>query len=255
MSQQQGFTLVELAIVLTILGLITGSILMGQSLVRSAEIRKVISDLQRFSSANDNFRKKYGSIAGDFPTATDVWGIRSGSTGSDATCRNNKGNYTGTCNGNGDNYIDITNGLGFERFLFWQHLALSGMIEGQFTGASNDATAFGRGSGINAPVTPLGSSFFLEVLYISTPTAADAHYFAAPYNANVLVFADRPLTPPEMYRIDSKIDDGMPATGGMLSLKGSSSWAPNCADGDSLTAQYNVSNMSKACSIHYILDY
>ena len=47
---KQGFSLVELSIVLVILGLLTGGILAGQNLIRAAELRAVTTQINNFSS-------------------------------------------------------------------------------------------------------------------------------------------------------------------------------------------------------------
>jgi Tfp pilus assembly protein FimT len=50
-----GFSSVELAIVLVILGLLVGGILAGQSLIRAAEIRGITTDMTRFNTATQTF--------------------------------------------------------------------------------------------------------------------------------------------------------------------------------------------------------
>ncbi|PZU43073.1 MAG: prepilin-type cleavage/methylation domain-containing protein, partial [Sphingomonas sp.] len=67
--QTHGFSLVELSIVLVILGLLTGGILGGQSLIRAAEIRSIGVDFNRFSTATYTFRDKYMGLPGDITNA------------------------------------------------------------------------------------------------------------------------------------------------------------------------------------------
>lgn len=65
----RGFSLVELSIVLVILGLLTGGILAGQSLIRAAELRSVTTEYGRWVTAMHSFRDKYMAIPGDMRDA------------------------------------------------------------------------------------------------------------------------------------------------------------------------------------------
>jgi prepilin-type N-terminal cleavage/methylation domain-containing protein len=251
-TSRHGFSLVELSIVLVIIGLLVGGVLSAQSLIRSAEMRNTVGELSRYQEAYGNFRKKYQSVPGDMSDATRIWGIRAGSTGNDNACRRATGIYTGTCNGNGDNMIDETSGVNpntiFERYLFWQHLALSGMIEGRFTGATADSSPATRAVGINIPK----SSF--EPMWEFGPRSGDPQLFDGNYNINMITPINGGLTPEESWGIDTKIDDGAPASGAVWNLKSSSTWAPNCTTSDVVTtAQYNLTLKSKACGLFMTL--
>ena len=68
--KNQGFTLVELSIVLVILGLLVGGVLTGQSLIRAAELRTVSTQYATFSTAVNTFRDKYFTIPGDMTNAS-----------------------------------------------------------------------------------------------------------------------------------------------------------------------------------------
>ena len=57
--KNQGFSLVELAIVLVIIGLITGGILTGQELIRASELNSVASDYNKVKTAINTFQLKY----------------------------------------------------------------------------------------------------------------------------------------------------------------------------------------------------
>src|SRR6202011_3322528 len=69
-SGEQGFTLIELSIVLVIIGLIVGGILVGQDLIKAAEVRAQISQIDKYNSAVNTFRAKFQSIPGDMAVAT-----------------------------------------------------------------------------------------------------------------------------------------------------------------------------------------
>lgn len=249
--QRHGFSLIELSIVLIILGLVAGGALMSQNLIRNAELRNTLAELDRYNKGYIHFREKYQSVPGDMFDATDAWGVRAGTTGSDATCRNTKGSYSGTCNGDGNNMVDQP----FERFLFWQHLARAELVEGRYTGASSDATDSGRTPGVNTPLLSLGKIYFIQALFLGTPSAADTQQFNVTFNANLLWIGDSALKPEELWSIDRKIDDGKPASGTVRTLKASASWGPNCANSDAASsAAYNTTNSAKTCALLYLLD-
>src|SRR5665213_3308988 len=64
------FTLIELSIVLVIIGLIVGGILVGQDLIKAAEVRAQISQIEKYSSAVNTFRAKFAAIPGDMALIT-----------------------------------------------------------------------------------------------------------------------------------------------------------------------------------------
>src|ERR1035441_8304528 len=62
-----GFTLIEMAIVLVIIGLIVGGVLVGQDLIKAAEVRAQISQIEKYNTAVNTFRGKYDALPGDIP--------------------------------------------------------------------------------------------------------------------------------------------------------------------------------------------
>src|SRR5271155_2823005 len=67
---QHGFTLIELSIVLVIIGLIVGGVLVGQDLIRAAEVRATIAQIEKYNTAVNTFRGKYNALPGDMNAAT-----------------------------------------------------------------------------------------------------------------------------------------------------------------------------------------
>src|SRR5579884_171721 len=67
---QRGFTLIEISIVLVIIGLIVGGVLVGQDLIRSAQVRATIAQIEKFNTAANTFKGKYGALPGDMAAAT-----------------------------------------------------------------------------------------------------------------------------------------------------------------------------------------
>src|SRR5690349_20889612 len=108
----RGFSLVELSIVLVILGLLTGGILAGQSLIRAAELRSVVTEYQRFITASHTFRDKFGGIPGDFRSATRFWGLQSAAFPSDCISNSSASVVsTGVCDGNGNGRVYFNTSL------------------------------------------------------------------------------------------------------------------------------------------------
>jgi prepilin-type N-terminal cleavage/methylation domain-containing protein len=76
--QQAGFTLIELSIVLVIIGLIVGGVLVGQDLIKAAEIRATISQYEKYNAAMNTFRTKYNGMPGDLSAisqAGSIWAM------------------------------------------------------------------------------------------------------------------------------------------------------------------------------------
>jgi len=66
---QKGFTLVEIAIVLVIIGLLLGGILKGQEMITQAKIKNAIADFSGISAAYHGYVDRYKKIPGDDPCA------------------------------------------------------------------------------------------------------------------------------------------------------------------------------------------
>lgn len=62
---QKGFTLVEIAIVLVIVGLLIGGILKGQSMIQNAKVKRLVNDMQGMTAAIIAFQDRFGQLPGD----------------------------------------------------------------------------------------------------------------------------------------------------------------------------------------------
>src|SRR5437879_5541775 len=72
-KRRQGFTLVEIAIVLVIIGLLLGGILKGQEMITQAKIKNVVADFSGVSAAYYGYQDRYRAIPGDDPNAGARW--------------------------------------------------------------------------------------------------------------------------------------------------------------------------------------
>lgn len=252
------FSLVELSIVLVILGLLTGGILGGQSLIRAAELRGVTTDFQRFHSAFHTFQDKYLAIPGDMQNATSFW-TSLGGDGYNSTCQANFATGTATCNGNGDGDIGNNSVAWGERFRAWQHLANAALIEGSYTGRDGSTTQgdeldanFNR-PGINIPRARVNNTNY--VIAWRGASSGDINWFDEAGDYNLIALqgtSSQPLKPEEAWNIDTKLDDGRPAYGRITASKSTGTWMPNCTTtGVSSTSEYRLNYTSLACGIFY----
>jgi len=114
-SRQSGFTLVEIAIVLVIIGLILGGVLKGQSLIDNARYKNFTKQIQGLRAAVYTFQDQYKGMPGDL---ANVSGLDASAT---------PGNGTGLI-GSGE-----CNVAGEESCLFWSHLRYADLIAGDPT--------------------------------------------------------------------------------------------------------------------------
>jgi prepilin-type N-terminal cleavage/methylation domain-containing protein len=249
-----GFSLIELAIVLVILGLLVGGIMTGQSLIRAAELRSVTTESNRYFAAIQTFRDKYFALPGDMTNATAFWGKDTTST---SACASASGTAAtpGTCNGNGNGWIGSNI---FENYRSWQHLALAGLIEGSYSGLVDPAAwTTPPTPGIAVPKSKLNNAYWLlaqlsqnsavngELGYSDLPDVRYNWLLVSGVNSTYWTGGSL-LKPEEAWNIDTKMDDGLPGTGKARS--GSNS--PNCATTTvSTTAVYALTNSSVNCTI------
>ena len=250
-----GFSLVELSIVLVILGLLTGGILTGQSLIRAAELRAVTTEVQQNQTAVNIFQEKYFALPGDMPNATQFWGSASGASCNAGTTTTGTG--TQTCNGNGNGKIEYSASENqySEVFMFWQHIINAGLINGTLTGRSGSGTTFHAIPNLNIPLSKISNAGW-SVLDDYTHTG-HADYQNGVWNRSFIIGLEEApwgangsvITPEEAWNIDTKIDDGKPSSGKIWGLK----WA-TCSTATSasdFTGTYRLSSTEKACALAF----
>ncbi len=140
-SRQQGFTLVEIAIVLVIIGLLLGGILKGQEMITQAKIKNVIADFSGVSAAYHGYQDRYRAIPGDDPNAATRWTVGPAVSG------NGNGVVAGLYNS-----ATATD----ESRLWWDHLRRAGFVSGSGTNQPFNAVTgligVQTGNGSGAPV-------------------------------------------------------------------------------------------------------
>lgn len=196
---RNGFSLLETALVVTIIGLLVGSILFGQDLINNAKMRKLLTQYQSFNTAVYAFKNKYGCLPGDCAKASTY----------------NTLNVDGDGNSSVDNY---------ENIFFWQHLYLVGLIPGGewFNGNfshpcySTPCLASGQKSASGYA----GGWFILagsDGTYSNTIDLDSGHYWVL---ASLMDFGQQSAVflPIEASILDTKIDNGLPMSGRVLAL-------------------------------------
>ncbi len=216
MKHEEGFTLVELSIVLVIIGLIIGGVLAGQDMIKAAEIRSQVSQLQGYDTAANTFKDKYRYLPGDI--------LGSGAAATNTAVQVGLTTRTGADgNGDGDGTLEGCSAgaggllLGCETVLFWQDLNTMGLVDGSYATATNALVTAASTSVVTSyiPEAKLKSGNFVTVF-----SAAGRNYYqlagvtsvaAGVYTLGAL------LTPQMAFNVDSKMDDGKPLTGSVRS--------------------------------------
>ena len=271
MNTQKGFTLVELAIVLTIIGLLIGGILKGQQLMVNSRITATLAQVKALEAATTTFRDSYGGMPGDIISAANK--VPGCNAACDVSTGTGPGNgIVGLSNwnmGTSQNTPLATSGtpLGtatlveqFETLLFWTELNGAGLI----TGVNNAALSTGSVTiGAHVPSARIGGGFLVG--YSSGATAIAALVPPRPAGSatlpvgTVLVLAPTPadltanaganvLTPTQAAQMDRKIDDGLPQSGTVEYF--GSSGATGCVPAAG-PFTYIESVQSKECGLYF----
>lgn len=257
---QRGFSLVELAIVLVIIGLIVGGILTGQDLIRASELNSVVADANKYKTAINTFRIKYNGLPGDLKNAESYWGTQHATA---ATCSSTASTTTATCNGDGDGRISYSisySPRSAETFRLWQHLANAGLIPGSFTGSYGAGGAYAAVVGTNVPESQIKSGGFIvqgaedggwTVQTFFPSTVNYMTFGAAPGNGGLV---NPIISNAEAYSIDAKNDDGLPGFGEIQTM--TAAGLAGCASSSTASsAAYNLSiTTAQACNVLFKLN-
>jgi prepilin-type N-terminal cleavage/methylation domain-containing protein len=177
-----GFTLIEFAMVLVVMGVLLAGVLKGHELISNARVRSTIQQQDGVKAAFFGFMDRFRQPPGDYASAS----INIPNMGS-AAC----GVAASPGNGDGDARVEDTNG---EFILAWEHLSKSGFISGDYRCSGNsivDATS--------VPRNPYGA--YVQLIY--------DNQYAGGFIRNQHNFKSGNGVPSDILgEIDRKIDDG-----------------------------------------------
>lgn len=215
-QDQQGFTLIELSVVIVIIGLLVGGILVGRDLIKSAELRATIGQSDKYNTAVQTFKLKFNAVPGDIRQSE---AFSFGLFTSSATPLG-QGDGNGLVEGGA---TGSTLPVG-EPIMFWRHLFEAGFVDGAFGMQGNSILQPTTGL-VTGTVTAISTSLPDTKL---TPTnsfvvfsANGLNYFEILPIASITTvpsytFSTTGITPINAFNIDTKLDDGKPNAGAII---------------------------------------
>lgn len=230
-NAQAGFTLVELAIVMIIIGLLIGGILKGQELVANAQVTATVAQIKGIDGALSTFRDKYSALPGDILAPNTR--LRDCAV---APCSEP---------GDGNNRID-TPALGTaptntsEGSVAFVHMAAADLIAGVRINDDTTPPVFGGA----LPEAELSGGFWIGHTQNGDGAGLSGlrpgHYLV--FNGtvgDVTATSETGITATQAAQIDRKVDDGDPTTGDVQST------GARCV----ATGIYAESDVTASCSL------
>lgn len=222
---EAGFTLVELAIVLMIIGLLIGGILRGQELMENARVTSTIQQTKAYDGATTTFRDAYNALPGDI---RNPGGRLPGCTAAPCNVAGDGNGLIQTGTGATGSIVSLTNGAiampasataTTENRNFWIHLAATHLISG--VSPAPNAIAWGT----DQPAAKIAGGFQVGLVNIPAAGAVPAingHFLilknnAADGNINGGTGTSA-ISPLRAAQFDRKLDDGLPQTGDVVGV-------------------------------------
>jgi len=222
----KGFTLIEIAIVLVIIGLLLGGVLKGQELITGARVRNLISQQEGIKAAFFGFQDRYRALPGDYAAAaTNI-------------------NCTGGCPaGDGNGRIENTNAAGSHEEIFaWTQLTAAGFLNGSYAATSSTSAP----ADDNTPKNPY--SQYVQLVYDAVYN--DPGGAAPPAKHNLKTGSQVPVE--IIAEVDRKIDDGKPYSGSLQFSEYSEGTNPTTAECIT-TGNWNIAGSATNCGAASLL--
>lgn len=232
LQKQRGFTLVEIAIVLVIIGLLLFVILKGQEWITSARVRNIADQNSGVQAAYYGFIDRYRQVPGDWNNTNAAQAIPGVTTG-----------------GNDSGRLDPVGGSDWtEALALWEHMSKAGFIQGNYVGGSGAPTA------ADTDLAPRNAFNGFLILY-RTDDYDDAGTPAD--RLNLVLGAGIPVN--VLRELDLKIDDGLPETGVMRHALTSGAThgataqsTAACVDGTTTPPIWNILGKEQLCNAIYL---
>lgn len=214
-----GFGLLEIAIALSIVGLLGAGVYKGYGLLERARLQRTVSQIQDIYMAHRMFKERYGSIPGDWSEATLFGDMRAG-------------NGNGVLDGDSLTPWSEVN-------LFWAHLLRTGFLTGVSFVKSG---AIHPSKGVFVPKTPLGVGIFV----VSNPSNLTGIWLrlADPVHSQQAF-----LTPVMAHALDIGLDNGQPLWGRVRAQNSGAGRGCVTEDG-----AYNLPNKRRCCVLYVSLE-
>jgi len=209
-QKQSGFTLIEIAIVLVIIGLLLGGVLKGQELINSAKVKNLATDFKNIPVFIYGYQDKFRSIPGDDgQAASHVTGATEASTPTTGlngvACSPAAGNAGCVANGVLDGSWNSTTTTD-ESVLFWQHVRMAGLAPGSTT------------PGVEGymPQNAVGGEIGIQGGTNSLTTTAITNNDGTLASRGSYVICSPGILGKFAKQLDTQMDDGNPNTGSMM---------------------------------------
>jgi len=189
-NKQHGYTLIELAIVTIIVGLLLGGVMRGQEMVVQAKTKSLLSDFTGVTAAVQAYRDRYRALPGDDSGGAGRWGAYGTRSG------NGNGAVEGLYNDQPPPGDPAAAGALSEADLFWWHMRVSGFVSGPLQGQGAANPPENSVGGIIGVQTDQGPAGFLPGLFACASNVPDRNAIA----------------------VDAQLDDLEPAQGQVRSV-------------------------------------